>query len=95
MLYGQVGNAAINKRIRTINRRKRIVFPIESHSAHAPVVISRYQGLGEVWIFTSVFSFLVSMAGDGFITVVLLSFFSAGGLTVVCFARKPQTAQGR
>jgi hypothetical protein len=25
------------------------------------------------------------VAADGFITVVLLSFFSAGGLTVVCF----------
>ena len=47
-------------------------------------------GLGEVLMFTSVFSFLVVVAGDGFgdwfITVVLLSFFSAGGfVTVVSF----------
>src|ERR1051325_5030433 len=41
-------------------------------------------GAGEVLMFTSVFSFLVSAAGDdGFITVVLLSFFSAGGFTTV------------
>jgi hypothetical protein len=39
-----------------------------------------------VLTFTSVFSFVVVVAGDSFITVVLLSFFSAGGLvTVVSF----------
>jgi len=32
---------------------------------------------------TSVFSFLVSVAGDGFTIVVWLSFFSAGGFTTV------------
>jgi len=31
----------------------------------------------------SVFSFVVAAAGDSFITVVLLSFFSAGGLVMV------------
>jgi len=37
-------------------------------------------------MFMSVFSFVVAAAGDSFITVVLLSFFSAGGLvTVVSF----------
>jgi hypothetical protein len=37
-------------------------------------------------MFMSVFSFVVVAAGDSFITVVLLSFFSAGGLvTVVSF----------
>jgi len=40
-------------------------------------------GLGEVFMFTSVFSCLVAVAGDGFIIVVLLSFFSAGGLFTV------------
>jgi hypothetical protein len=43
-------------------------------------------GLGEVLTFTSVFSVLVVVAGDGFTTVVLVSFFSAGGfITVVSF----------
>jgi hypothetical protein len=37
-------------------------------------------------MFMSVFSCLVAAAGDSFITVVLVSFFSAGGLvTVVSF----------
>jgi hypothetical protein len=37
-------------------------------------------------MFMSVFSFVVAGAGDSFITVVLVSFFSAGGLvTVVSF----------
>lgn len=36
-------------------------------------------------MFMSVFSFVVAGAGDSFITVVLVSFFSAGGVTVVSF----------
>ena len=69
MLYGHVGNAAINKRSRMMNSRKRIVL-VDSHLAHAPRVISSHYGLGEGLMFISVFSFLVSVAGDGFITVV-------------------------
>ena len=36
-------------------------------------------------MFMSVFSFVVAGAGDSFITVVLVSFFYAGGVTVVSF----------
>ena len=34
-------------------------------------------------------SVLVEVAGDGFTTVVLLSLFSPGGLTLVCFCSQP------
>jgi hypothetical protein len=47
-------------------------------------------GDGEVFILMSVFSVLVDVAGDGFMIVVLLSFFSAGGfVTVVSFCSQP------
>jgi len=47
--------------------------------------------LGEDVVLIVVFvSVLLDVAGDGFTTVVLLSFFSAGGLvTVVSFCSKP------
>ena len=42
--------------------------------------------LGDDVVLIVVFdSVLLEVAGDGFTTVVLLSFFSAGGLTVVSF----------
>jgi len=46
----------------------------------------RCYGEGDVFTLTSVFSVFFEVAGDGFTIVVLLSFFSCGGLvTVVSF----------
>jgi hypothetical protein len=74
-----------------MNRRKRIGFVVDSHSVHLSRLIFCRYGLGEVLMFTSVFSFLVSVVAGGFYCrgltflllgglftiVVLLSFFSA------------------
>jgi len=70
VLYGHVGSAAINTRIKMMNRSKRIGFVVHSHSVHLSRVIFCRYGLGEVLMFTSVFSFLVSVVAGGFITVV-------------------------
>jgi hypothetical protein len=48
-----------------MNRSKRIGFVVHSHSVHLSRVIFCRYGLGEVLIFTSVFSFLVSVVAGG------------------------------
>jgi hypothetical protein len=54
-----------------MNRRKRIGFVIQfAFSAFVTRNCFCSYGLGEVPIFTSVFSFLVSVVAGGFITVV-------------------------
>jgi hypothetical protein len=48
--------------------------------------------LGEEVVLIVVFdSVLLEVAGDGFTTVVLVSFFSAGGLTVVSFCSQARS----
>jgi hypothetical protein len=48
VLYGHVGSAAINTRIKMMNRRKRIGVLVDSHSAHLSRLIFGRYGLGEV-----------------------------------------------
>jgi hypothetical protein len=90
-----VGNAAINSKDQKQNETHRLILSFQIAS-EAPAARNNDYGFGEVLMFTSVFSFLVSGAGfttvvsffcsGGFTTVVLLSFFSAGGfVTVVSF----------
>jgi hypothetical protein len=70
VLYGHVGSAAINTRIKMMNRSKRIGVVVDSRTVRLSRLIFFPYGLGEVLMFTSVFSFLVSVVAGGLITVV-------------------------
>jgi hypothetical protein len=64
------GARRLTLEFKMMNRRKRIGFVVDSHSVHLLRVIFCRYGLGEVLMFTSVFSFLVSVVAAGFIIVV-------------------------